>query len=557
MSLSDSERNGGRKELKEIGAGQEKTKKFYKDLIKSLEEKLRQAELEKEKDEEEIRNSHNFVFALISAIPVAKINVNGEFSWVSKSLCELFGYKEEELKGGKIGGFYQNKKEALVEYLRLKENGRIETVMMHKNGNLIDVAVRLIPMDSVSLVVMFESITERKKLEAQLVQAQKMEAIGTLAGGVAHNFNNLLTVIMGFATLSRWECKKIYESVDLERTKKLVDVIAQIKSIEKAASDASGLSMELLNFARGGCGEFEKNLTDVSSLLAETASMFGKTTKGILIEVESTGASFWAEIDKGQISQVLMNLFVNASHAMPNGGNLNLAIQMVDLKRDLLKPYEINPGQYVCLTVNDNGLGMDEKTMARIFEPFFTTKEMGCGTGLGLATVYSIVKRHKGYIEVYSTLGVGTTFKVFLPAATSKLQVVTKYSVKNNPVKGNGEKIIIIDDESDVRGLISEYLTGLNYRIKEFGDGNKAVEDYEDNFTDISLILLDMIMPQTCGEDIFEKLKLINPDANIILMSGFDRNGRVDQFIEKGCYFVQKPFNLSNFSELIRSVLEK
>jgi CheY-like chemotaxis protein len=282
--------------------------------------------------------------------------------------------------------------------------------------------------------------------------------------------------------------------------------------------------------------------------------MFGRTKTEVSIR-EKYRENLWAvEVDRGQIEQVLLNLYVNAWQAMPKGGDIYLETDNIILDENYLKHFSVVPGRYVKISVTDTGIGMDDKTQQRIFEPFFTTKEMGRGTGLGLATVYGIIKGHKGIINVYSEMGHGTTFNIYLPS--SEKEVAEERSAAENLLKGN-ETILLIDDEDVIVAVSGEILESLGYNVLTARSGREAIEIYKANREKVALTILDMIMPDMGGDETFDHLKEINPNVKVILSSGYSLNGQAIKIMEKGCYaFIQKPFTIMSLSQKIRDVLD-
>ena len=382
---------------------------------------------------------------------------------------------------------------------------------------------------------------ERKRLESQVRHAQKMEAIGTLAGGIAHDFNNLLMGFQGNISLMM---------MDLEDEHPHQEFLHNMENYVKRGSD---LTRQILGFARGG--KYEVRTTDINTLIDKSAAMFGRTKKEIIIHKKLQEDLWSVNVDRGQIEQVLLNLFVNAWQAMPAGGNLFLQTDNVLLEeQDHDKPYTIGPGKYVRISVSDSGVGMDKATRERIFEPFFTTKAVGRGTGLGLASAYGIIKNHGGIINVYSEKGHGATFKIYLPASGKQL---TKEKIRHETVLTGSETILLVDDEEMVAEIGKDMLEKLGYKTAVAIGGNEAIKLLKTLRHEVDLVILDMIMPDMSGGETFNRLKAIKPDIKILLSSGYSLNGQASEIMQRGCNgFIQKPFNLKQISRKIREILD-
>jgi signal transduction histidine kinase len=293
-------------------------------------------------------------------------------------------------------------------------------------------------------------VTERKKLESKLIQAQKMESIGTLAGGVAHDFNNLLMGIQGYTSLMLLDLDAIHPHY------------ARLKSIEEQVRSGADLTKQLLGFARGG--KYQVTTIDLNDVIEKSSVMFGRTKKEISIHCNLDSNLWPVEADRGQIEQALLNLYVNAWQAMPGGGKLYIDTQNIIIGDNYVSTFTIEPGNYIKISVTDTGLGMDDKTIERIFDPFFTTKEMGRGTGLGLASVYGIIKGHRGMIKVYSEKGHGTTFTIYLPSSTKNVMPEKELHSVEETLRGH-ETILLVDDEEVILDVSKAILENLGYRI--------------------------------------------------------------------------------------------
>jgi two-component system, cell cycle sensor histidine kinase and response regulator CckA len=388
-------------------------------------------------------------------------------------------------------------------------------------------------------------ITERKALEEQLRQSQKLEAIGMLAGGIAHDFNNLLTAIIGYSELSLFQ---------LRQEDPLQQYISEVK---RAADRAAGLTRQLLAFSRKQV--MQPKVLDLNTIISELEKMLHRVI-GEDIELRAMLEPEVGSVkaDPGQIEQVIMNLAVNARDAMPQGGKLTIETQNIYLNDEYARQHiTVNPGHYVMLAVSDTGTGMDEKTQAHIFEPFFTTKRAGHGTGLGLSTVYGIVKQSGGNIWVYSELGQGTTFKVYLPRVDEGAQEHKPQAEAEEFNRGT-ETVLLAEDEEIVRKLAIQVLESYGYHVLEAANGGAALLICERYQEPIHLLLTDVIMPEMSGRLLADRLKLLRPEMKVLYMSGYTDNAIVHQgVLDDGANFIQKPFTPKALAQKVREVLEK
>ena len=388
---------------------------------------------------------------------------------------------------------------------------------------------------------------ERKRLEEQLRQAQKMEAIGQLAGGVAHDFNNLLAVIQGNAELSLMTVSETDA-----RTREF------LKQITEASHRAANLTRQLLAFSRKQTVRLET--VNLKTLIANLTKMLNRIIgEDIRLHCHYEGESF-VQADAGMMEQIIVNLVVNSRDAMPHGGRLQISIKNVciDETFDPAHP-EARSGDFACLNVTDTGSGIAPENMARIFEPFFTTKEVGKGTGLGLATVYGIVKQHNGWVSVSSEVGKGTTFEVLLPSAKSP-KAATAGPSSESALRGGTEKILLVEDDEAVRIMTRKLLESYGYQIVEAASGRKALDLWPSLGSSIDLLLTDIVMPDGVnGRDLADQLRRFLPDLKVIFVSGYSLSvigGDTDFLKRRNNYFLQKPFQARALMETIRHCLD-
>ncbi|MEJ2729596.1 MAG: PAS domain S-box protein [Deltaproteobacteria bacterium] len=489
-----------------------------------------------------------------------EIDLDQNLTFFNDPLCKILGYSRDELSGEnarcftspatmrKMDQIYSRLQKTgepirVTDYDAVRKTGEsiaLElTASLLRNSNGAPIGFRGVLRD---VSERKEAEAENRKLEIQVRQAQKMESIGTLAGGIAHDFNNILMGIQGNASLMALKTEP--ENPNYEK----------IKNIEMYVESGTELTRQLLGFARRG--KYHAIATDVNDVINKSATMFGRTKKEIQIKMDLAPDIWTAEVDRGQIEQALLNLYVNAWQAMPHGGDLYLKTENVVLDAEFVnsKPYKVEPGDYIKITVTDTGIGIDRETRERIFEPFFTTKEMGRGTGLGLASVYGVIKNHGGYINVYSEIDQGTTFTIYLPASRKKIEKQIEKTVAAVAM-GTGT-ILLIDDEEMIIKVGKELLQELGYDVLPARSGQEAIELYEKNADKIDLVIMDMIMPGMGGGETFDCLKKINPEIKVLLSSGYSINGQASKILERGCDgFIQKPFNLIQLSDKISQII--
>ena len=489
-----------------------------------------------------------------SAEAVLMTNTEGEIQYVNPAFTRITGYSRDEvlgqnpriLKSGKQDpAFYQQ----LWATILKGEIWHGELINRRKDGSLYSEQMSIAPVRSAGGEVTYfiatkQDVTEHKKLEQQLIQAQKMEAVGRLAGGVAHDFNNLLTIINGYAQL-------LIEPISPQDPRR-----GHLKEILTAGERAASLTRQLLAFSRRQV--LEPRVLNLNSVLADVAKMLRRLI-GEDVELVATLKPDLGrvKVDPGQIEQVIMNLAVNARDAMPQGGKLFVETSNVEIDANYARSHSpMMPGKYVMVAVSDTGCGMDLETQAHLFEPFFTTKEKGHGTGLGLATVYGIVKQSGGFIWVYSAPGHGSTFKIYLPFIEEALPTAEPAEAPAELAKGS-ETVLVVEDEQGVRSLVCEALASHGYKVLEAAGAASALEISEKYTEPIHLLLTDVVMPQTGGKELAKGFSTLHPETKVLYMSGYTDDAIVRHgILEGGTSFLQKPFQPKALLLKIREVLK-
>jgi signal transduction histidine kinase/CheY-like chemotaxis protein len=414
-----------------------------------------------------------------------------------------------------------------------------------KDGTRMEVEVSSQPVPFVghrARLVLARDVTEHRRLETQLRQLQKMEGIGRLAGGIAHDFNNVLGVILGYGD-------RLLRRLPEDERK-------EIREVMKAAEHAATLTRQLLSFSRKQV--LEPRILDPNVVVQEIEGMLrriiGEDIHLVTVLRQRGGA---IKADPGQLHQVIMNLAINARDAMPNGGTLTIETADTELDESYAAEHlEVCPGPYVMLAVSDTGIGMDRETQSRIFEPFFTTKEAGKGTGLGLATVYGIVKQSGGHLWVYSELGHGTTFKVYLPRVANAAEGA-QAPAASNPLPKGTETILLVEDDESLRDLAREILEEQGYAVLKASTGKMALELAEEHAGPIHLVMTDLVMPGMSGRELAERVTKRRLESRVLFMSGYTDDALERQGILEGnAAFVGKPFTLDGLLRKVREVLD-
>jgi PAS domain S-box-containing protein len=523
---------------------------------------IKLAEERKRAEEARITALKRFADAIEGMIDaVAILDLDGRIHQINSEFEKGSLWKKEEVIGktipqlGIMSGEDAQKveKEIIPELMKQGFVRNFEILAIRKNGTQFPslmnwTLLRDVEGNPTAIITVARDITEikqveeeRLKLEMKFQQAQRLEAIGTLAGGIAHNFNNLLMGVQGNTSLMLFDIDDTHPHFEA-----LVNIENQVKN-------GARLTSQLLGYARKG--KYLVNTIDLNRIVEETSDTFSMTMKEITLTRELAEELLAIEADQGQIEQALLNLYVNAADAMPYGGKLILKTMNTTHEEMKDKVYDPKPGKYVLLKVADTGKGMDKETQARIFDPFFTTKEMGRGTGLGLASVYGIVKGHGGYIDVQSEINKGTVFSLYLPATDRKPEKTIEPA--DDTIKGSGT-ILLVDDEKIVLDVGVRMLENLGYSVLDAGGGREAVDIYKENSDKIDMVVIDMIMPLMGGGEAYDRMKEINPKVKVLLSSGYSIDGRATEILNRGCDgFIQKPFGLKNLSQKLQEILDK
>ena len=506
---------------------------------------------EKQRFEKEIGMLAHAIMSISECVTV--IDTDMKILFVNDAFQKTFGYDKTEVIGKPITMIFSgnNPKELTAAVFSQTAQGGWQGEMLskRKNGNEFQVLFSTSVMRGeqhkpIAFIAVAKEMTEYKFLENQLRQSQKMEAIGILAGGVAHDFNNLLTVIRGYT--------------ELLLTKLTISdpLVQSVHQIDKAAERAVALTKQLLAFSRRQI--MQPRVINLNHLIREMEKMLRRIIGEDIDFVTDLEVNLdHIKADPGQMEQVIMNIVINARDALAGGGKLTIGTKNVYIDARQAAQYPpMEVGNYACLSIHDTGMGMDKETQAHIFEPFFTTKEKGKGTGLGLATVYGIVKQSGGFIWVHSTPQMGSTFEIYLPLVHEEHAKVSVKSVSHPGLKGK-ETVLIVEDDDDVRQLLTETLKQYGYTVLHSPDGDSAIITYDRYKDPIHLVLTDVIMPKMSGRELVEKLLIRHAGLKVLYMSGYTDNSIVHRgLLEAGTNFIQKPFTRMEILRKIREVLE-
>jgi PAS domain S-box-containing protein len=538
-------------EVSAVNRGKNQMVAFFRDIT------------ERKKAEEKLRESEAKFRELADMLPqiVFEADVKGNLTFANQNAFDIFGYTKDDFASGlnatqmiapkdrdraadRMRQIMTGQSDLIgSEYTVIKKDGTEFPVIIYSTMFLRDGSPAGLGGIMIDITDRKRAEEERENLQAQLIQAQKMEAIGTLAGGIAHNFNNILMGVQGRTSLMMMD--KDPSDPDYEH----------LRGIEEYVKNAVEMTRDLLGFARGG--KYKVKPTDLNALIKHENMMFGRTKKEIRIRGKYEKDLWAVEVDQGQIQQALLNLYVNAWQAMPGGGDLHVQTENVTFDEEYIKPFEIAPGRYVKVSVTDTGVGMDAATREKIFDPFFSTKDIGQGSGLGLASLYGIIKNHGGFINVFSEKGEGTTFNIYLPASEKETMEEAARPGRHAIQYGQGT-VLLVDDEAMIIEVAQTMLDKLGYRVLTAGSGKEALDLYEKQREEIDLVILDMIMPGMGGGKTFDRLKAIDGNVRILLSSGYSINGQAQEILDRGCSgFIQKPFAMEELSRKVREALDE
>lgn len=529
-------------------------------LPSAVERELREAVSRREKIAAEmaLRDSEERFRSAFAeaAIGMALVALDERIIKVNRAMCLMLGYTEAELLHETVGNL-THPEDVLPCRSKLKEllNQQVQATQVqkrfrHKNGETVwclvnSSLVRDERREPQYYICQIENVTRRLQLESQLRQSQKMEAVGRLASGVAHDFNNILTVILG--------CSSTFRAMIPNAT----PGVENLDLITSSAERAAGLTQQLLTFSR-------KQPTnpiplDLNKLVANTHKLLSRLIgEDIELVIKPGAENCWVKADAGQIEQIVMNLAVNARDAMPRGGKLAIETSLLTLNDQNLPQWtELPPGGYAVLTMSDTGTGMTADVQAHIFEPFFTTKQAGKGTGLGLATVYGIIKQHYGAIQCHSTPGCGTRFDIYLPMASEQPQTGTQVKSGSVPVHGS-ERIMVVEDEEALRKMIKVTLERHGYRVITASHGEEALEILHQQSEPISLLLTDVIMPKKSGPELAREVRAMLPGVKVLFNSGYTDDVMVQHGVQQTeVDFIQKPYSIHQLVQKVREILDR
>ena len=555
-------------ETSEAASDKEIFKLYNARLVRKLEQKMLQAEREIQarlKMEESLRESEEKYRTILETMEAGyfEVDLEGNFTFLNPAVSRILGYPESELMGMNNRSYMdlENAKRVWQTSNRVYTTGEaakaFDWQILKKDGTRAHIETSIaLKRDAVGKAIGFRGlardVTERKqieaernKLQAQLLQAQKLEAVGRLAGGVAHDFNNMLNVIMGHTELAL---------LQLDSQHPLKNDLTEVLAAARRSAD---ITRQLLAFARQQ--SITPELLDLNTAVESLLKMLRRLIGEDIDLVWQPGANLWpVRMDPSQIDQILINLCVNARDAISDVGKLTIETRAVTIDEEYCTDHaEFTAGDYVMLAVSDDGCGMERETLDKIFDPFFTTKEIGRGTGLGLATVYGIVKQNDGLVNVYSEPGCGTSFHVYLPGHTDTVTDEQKPEAEVI-ARGHGETVLIVEDETAILNLVKRILTGIDYNVLDALAPEQALELAETHTGPIHLIVTDVVMPGMNGHDLARRLRTRYHDLKVLFMSGYTPDAIAHRgALDSGVQFIQKPFSRMALAAKVRETLDE
>ena len=511
---------------------------------------------DRRKMEETLRETSHTLQGLVQSSPLAIIVIDSKGhvrSW-NKSAERIFGWKETEAVGHPLPYVPEDQRDKSRAMIESTFKGEMQTGAelrrLKKDGSLIDVALWTAPLQNtrgeiVALVGMFADITERKRMEEVVLQTQKIESLGMLAGGVAHDFNNIIGAVMGYSDL-------ILRKLSIDDP-----IRSKVEAIRSASQKAAQITRQLLAFSRRQL--LQPKVVDLNRHLHEMVEMSRRLIgENIVVVTIPADGEARVKVDPNYLDQVIMNLVVNARDAMPDGGKLILQTSKVELDTEYAAQHAgVLPGPYVMLSVKDTGHGMTPEVRTRIFEPFFTTKDPGKGTGLGLSTAFGIVKQSGGHFDVQSQTGKGTTFTIYFPRISEPLEEVADRKIVLEPPRGS-ETILLVEDEEAVRKVAEELLAGQGYTVLEARDGDEALKIAHQSSKPIHLLFTDIVLPGMSGVDLADHLHALSPKTKVLFTSGHaERSTFHFGLLDPAIKFLIKPYDVFTLAMKIREVLDE
>jgi len=522
--------------------------------VKGANTALRAEMAQRDRAERALKDSEARFRALAEMMPevTCETDLQGRMTFLSRAGLEKFGYDDHDVNSGlSVAELVApddrlRATDLLARSLSGFDAGLTEYLGQRKHGGTFPILVRARPLvqgdATAGLRILIVDISERKRLEEQIRRSEKLHALGTLAGGVAHDFNNLLTVIQGYTSLLRHDIAALPPAQE------------KLEAIATCTDSAAHLVRQLLGVARAGPAEMRPRA--INDVVKQALELFGRTHKELKLEMTLGEALPSVVVDHHQIQQVILNLLVNAAHVTPQGGTVRVTTQLNQVEGYVNTTQGLLPGSYVVVTVLDHGIGMDDETRRHIFEPFFTTKARGRGTGLGLASAYGLVKSHGGSIDFDTTLGKGSSFRVWLPSSEAPpLPIVSSVAQASAP--SGHETLLVVDDEKFVADITALLLSNAGYTVRVAYSGEDAVTLLAREGPSIALVILDLVMPDMSGAETFDRLRALQPGLRVLVLSGYGFNDEAAAIMARGGSGVlQKPYALNDLGARIRTILD-